>query len=80
MADEAQPVDRKRELQLSTLKDDGTLVLLNPDGSTYDDLKLPDNDTGKRIKKLYDLGHIFNVVVQTDDDGKDEVVDVVGTS
>jgi hypothetical protein len=46
----------------SSLKDDGTLVLINPDGTTNDTLKNPDNDTGKRIKKLYDLGHVLSML------------------
>lgn len=35
------------------ITDDGFLSLMSDDGSTKDDVKLPDNEIGEKITKLY---------------------------
>lgn len=35
------------------IQDDGFLSLMSDDGSTKDDVKLPDNEVGEKINKLF---------------------------
>lgn len=41
-------------LQLNDIQNDGFLALMNDNGDTREDLKLPDNDLGKEIKTRFD--------------------------
>merc|ERR1711879_1061857 len=60
------PVVRRREYQLLDVTDDGFLSLMHDDGSTKDDVKVPDGETGDKIKKLFqDDGKDTNVIVLT---------------
>ncbi|KAI4732249.1 hypothetical protein E4T50_17166 [Aureobasidium sp. EXF-12298] len=43
----------RREYQLLDITDDGFLSLMLDDGSTKDDVKVPDNEIGERINKLF---------------------------
>lgn len=50
--------------KLIDITDDGFLSLLTSDGSTKDDLKLPEDEIGQQIRTMFD-------------DGKDVVISVV---
>ncbi|ATY60278.1 Translation elongation factor, IF5A [Cordyceps militaris CM01] len=43
----------RREYQLLDVSDDGFLSLMNDDGDTKDDVKMPDGEVGEKIKKLF---------------------------
>jgi len=43
----------RREYQLLDITDDGFLSLMGEDGSTKDDVKMPDGETGDKINKLF---------------------------
>ncbi|KAJ6444244.1 eukaryotic translation initiation factor 5A [Purpureocillium lavendulum] len=43
----------RREYQLLDISDDGFLSLMNDDGDTKDDVKMPDNEIGDKINKLF---------------------------
>jgi len=45
--------------------DDGFLSLMDDNGETKDDLKLPNNDLGKEIQQKFDNGDSFMVTVLT---------------
>ncbi|KAF2479436.1 eukaryotic translation initiation factor 5A-2 [Neohortaea acidophila] len=56
----------RREYQLLDITDDGFLSLMSDDGSTKDDVKVPDGDVGDKITKLFtDDGKDTNVIVLT---------------
>jgi translation initiation factor 5A len=56
----------RREYQLLDISDDGFLSLMSDDGSTKDDVKVPDGDVGDKINKLFrDDGKDVSVVVLT---------------
>merc|ERR1712059_176435 len=56
----------RREYQLLDITDDGFLSLMSDDGTTKDDVKMPDGETGDKIKKLFqDDGKDTNVIVLT---------------
>ncbi|GAB0147258.1 translation initiation factor eIF5A [Epichloe bromicola] len=55
----------RREYQLLDI-DDGFLSLMGEDGSTKDDVKIPDGDVGEKIIKLFQTeSKDTNVVVLT---------------
>ncbi|KKY20846.1 putative eukaryotic translation initiation factor 5a-2 [Phaeomoniella chlamydospora] len=43
----------RREYQLLDISEDGFLSLMSEDGSTKDDVKLPDGEVGDKINKLF---------------------------
>ncbi|UNI22062.1 translation initiation factor eIF5A [Purpureocillium takamizusanense] len=43
----------RREFQLLDISDDGFLSLMNDDGDTKDDVRLPDGEIGDKINKLF---------------------------
>jgi len=47
------PNVRRQEYQLIDITDDGFLNLFTDDGSTKDDVRLPEGETGDKIKKLF---------------------------
>ncbi|KAG5662309.1 hypothetical protein KAF25_004727 [Fusarium avenaceum] len=56
----------RREYQLLDISDDGFLSLMTDDGDTKDDVPVPDNDIGAKIKKLFqEDGKDTNVIVLT---------------
>jgi len=60
------PNVRRTEFQLLDVTDDGFLSLMSDDGSTKDDVKLPDGEIGDKINKLFnDEGKDTNVIVLT---------------
>merc|ERR1712130_161252 len=50
------PNVNRTEYTLLDISDDGFLSLLLPDGSTKEDLRLPTNDDGDKIRELFDAG------------------------
>jgi len=57
------PNVRRQEYQLIDIDDD-FLSLMTDDGSTKDDVKLPDNDLGKKINKAFkEEGKELNVII-----------------
>eukprot|EP01134_Creolimax_fragrantissima_P000598 CFRG0598T1 len=56
------PIVKRRDFQLLDI-DDGFLSLMNDDGTTKDDLKLPENDLGKEIQEKFDDGTDIQVTV-----------------
>jgi translation initiation factor 5A len=56
----------RREFQLLDISDDGFLSLMNDDGDTKDDVKLPDGEIGEKINRLFKVEEKdTNVVVLT---------------
>ncbi|GAO15737.1 hypothetical protein UVI_02043340 [Ustilaginoidea virens] len=55
----------RREYQLLDISDDGFLSLMNDDGDTKDDVKMPDGEIGEKITKLFKV------------DEKDTMTDVI---
>jgi translation initiation factor 5A len=56
----------RREFQLLDISDDGFLSLMNDDGDTKDDVKLPDGEVGEKINRLFKIDEKdTNVVVLT---------------
>ncbi|PSN71272.1 translation initiation factor eIF-5A [Corynespora cassiicola Philippines] len=56
----------RREYQLLDVTDDGFLSLMLDDGSTKDDVKVPDGEIGDRINKMFvEEGKDLNVIVLT---------------
>ncbi|PSK36195.1 eukaryotic translation initiation factor 5A [Elsinoe australis] len=56
----------RREYQLLDVTDDGFLSLMSEDGSTKDDVKVPDGEVGDKINKLFtEDGKDTNVIVLT---------------
>ncbi|KAF2154081.1 eukaryotic translation initiation factor 5A-2 [Myriangium duriaei CBS 260.36] len=56
----------RREYQLLDVTDDGFLSLMSEDGSTKDDVKLPDGEVGDKINKMFtEDGKDTNVIVLT---------------
>ncbi|KIH88948.1 translation initiation factor 5A [Sporothrix brasiliensis 5110] len=47
------PNVKRSEYQLLDISDDGFLSLMNDDGDTKDDVKLPDGEVGEKITKLF---------------------------
>jgi len=43
----------RREYQLLDITDDGFLSLMSEDGSTKDDVKMPEGEVGEKIEKLF---------------------------
>ncbi|KAL9626256.1 MAG: hypothetical protein Q9164_007914 [Protoblastenia rupestris] len=43
----------RKEYQLLDVTDDGFLSLMSDDGSTKDDVKVPDGEVGDKIEKLF---------------------------
>jgi translation initiation factor 5A len=43
----------RREFQLLDISDDGFLSLMNDDGDTKDDVRMPDGEVGEKINKLF---------------------------
>merc|ERR1712130_596451 len=50
------PNVNRTEYTLLDISDDGFLSLLLSDGSTKEDLRLPTNDDGDKIRELFDAG------------------------
>merc|ERR1719498_694566 len=50
------PNVNRTEYTLLDISDDGFLSLLLPDGSTKEDLRLPTNEDGDKIRNLFDHG------------------------
>merc|ERR1712159_604600 len=48
-----QPVVFRDDFQLADIDDEGYVSLMREDGTTKDDLKLPENDVGELIRKDY---------------------------
>ncbi|KAK7518075.1 translation protein SH3-like domain-containing protein [Phyllosticta citricarpa] len=60
------PNVRRSEYQLLDVTDDGFLSLMSDDGSTKDDVKVPENEVGDKINKLFtEEGKDTNVVILT---------------
>jgi translation initiation factor 5A len=60
------PNVRRQEFQLLDVTDDGFLSLMSDDGSTKDDVKVPEGEVGDKIKRLFtEEGKDTNVVVLT---------------
>ncbi|KAJ5121986.1 hypothetical protein N7448_003116 [Penicillium atrosanguineum] len=60
------PHVQRTEYQLLDITDDGFLSLMKEDGDTKDDVKVPDNDIGQRITKLFkDEEKDTNVIIQS---------------
>ncbi|OAX77013.1 eukaryotic translation initiation factor 5A [Emergomyces africanus] len=56
----------RKEYQLLDITDDGFLSLMSDDGTTKDDVKLPDGEVGDKIEKLFRVEEKdTNVVVLT---------------
>lgn len=56
----------RREYQLLDISDDGFLSLMNDDGDTKDDVRMPDGEIGEKITKLFKTEEKdTNVVVLT---------------
>ncbi|KAL8739762.1 MAG: hypothetical protein Q9190_007465 [Brigantiaea leucoxantha] len=56
----------RREYQLLDVSDDGFLSLMNDDGDTKDDVKVPDGEVGDKIHKLFRVEEKdINVIVLT---------------
>ncbi|KAL1957446.1 hypothetical protein VTO42DRAFT_6014 [Malbranchea cinnamomea] len=56
----------RKEYQLIDITDDGFLSLMAEDGSTKDDVKLPEGEVGEKIKRLFTVEEKeTNVVVLT---------------
>jgi len=60
------PNVRRQEYQLLDVTDDNFLSLMSEDGTTKDDVKVPEGEVGDKIKKLFqDDGKDTNVIVLT---------------
>jgi len=60
------PKVSRQEYQLLDITDDDYLSLMKEDGDTKDDVKLPDNEIGQRITKLFkEEEKDVNVIIQT---------------
>jgi translation initiation factor 5A len=60
------PHVQRTEYQLLDITDDGYLSLMKEDGDTKDDVKVPDNEIGQRITKLFkDEEKDTNVIIQS---------------
>ncbi|KAF1850742.1 translation initiation factor eIF-5A [Cucurbitaria berberidis CBS 394.84] len=60
------PNVRRQEYQLLDVTDDGFLSLMSDDGTTKDDVKIPDGEVGEKIHKLFtEDGKDINVIVLT---------------
>ena len=57
------PNVKRADYQVVDISDDSFLSLLNADGSTKDDLKVPEGEIGERIKALFDDGKDVYVTV-----------------
>ncbi|CAK7231943.1 translation initiation factor eIF5A [Sporothrix bragantina] len=56
----------RREYQLLDISDDGFLSLMNDDGDTKDDVKMPEGEIGEKINKLFKVDEKdTNVVILT---------------
>ncbi|EQK98007.1 Translation elongation factor IF5A [Ophiocordyceps sinensis CO18] len=56
----------RREYQLLHISDDGFLSLMNDDGDTKDDVRMPDGEIGEKINKLFKIDEKdTNVVILT---------------
>jgi len=56
----------RKEFQLLDISEDGFLSLMHDDGSTKDDVKVPDGEVGERITRLFrDEEKDVNVIVLT---------------
>ncbi|KAI9892867.1 MAG: Eukaryotic translation initiation factor 5A [Vezdaea aestivalis] len=55
----------RSEYQLLDVSDDGFLNLMNDNGETKDDVKVPEGETGDKIKRLFGEGKDLNVIVLT---------------
>ncbi|KAK2603779.1 translation initiation factor eIF5A [Conoideocrella luteorostrata] len=56
----------RREYQLLDISDDGFLSLMNDDGDTKDDVKMPDGEVGEKINKLFKVDEKdTNVIILT---------------
>ncbi|KAH7371388.1 translation protein SH3-like domain-containing protein [Pyrenochaeta sp. MPI-SDFR-AT-0127] len=60
------PNVRRQEYQLLDVTDDGFLSLMSDDGTTKDDVKVPDGEVGDKINKMFtEDGKDTNVIVLT---------------
>jgi len=57
------PEVTRNDYQLIDCADDGFVSLMNPDGTTKDDLKLPEGDLGKQILEDFKAGRDVTVSV-----------------
>ncbi|KAJ5231711.1 eukaryotic translation initiation factor 5A [Penicillium citrinum] len=56
----------RKEYQLLDITDDDFLSLMKDDGDTKDDVKVPDNEVGQRIVKMFrEEEKDVNVIIQT---------------
>ncbi|GAB1204026.1 HYP2 [Aspergillus pseudonomiae] len=56
------PFVKRTEYQLLNI-DDGFLNLMNENGDSKDDVKLPDGELGDRIQTMFDDGKDCNVII-----------------
>ncbi|KAF1939802.1 translation initiation factor eIF-5A [Clathrospora elynae] len=60
------PNVRRQEYMLIDVTDDGFLSLMSDDGTTKDDVKVPDGEVGDKIKKMFtDEGKDTSIIVLT---------------
>ncbi|KAF6821592.1 eukaryotic translation initiation factor 5a-2 [Colletotrichum musicola] len=60
------PNVQRREYQLLDISDDGFLSLMNDDGDTKDDVRVPDGEIGEKINRLFKIEEKdTNVVILT---------------
>ncbi|TDZ16628.1 Eukaryotic translation initiation factor 5A [Colletotrichum sidae] len=60
------PNVQRREYQLLDISDDGYLSLMNDDGDTKDDVRVPDGEVGEKINRLFKVEEKdTNVVILT---------------
>jgi len=60
------PNVRRQEYQLVDVSDDGFLSLMDDNGETKDDVKMPDGEAGEKIQKLFvEENKDTNVIVLT---------------
>merc|ERR1712217_428180 len=57
------PNVNRTEYQLLDISEDGFLSLMKPDGTTKDDLKLPEGEDGEKLQALFDDGKEVLVTV-----------------
>jgi len=56
----------RKEYQLLDISEDGFLNLMSEDGSTKDDVKMPDGEVGEKIEKMFKIDEKdTNVIVLT---------------
>uniref|UniRef100_A0A8H7ND30 Translation initiation factor 5A C-terminal domain-containing protein n=1 Tax=Bionectria ochroleuca TaxID=29856 RepID=A0A8H7ND30_BIOOC len=70
----------RREYQLLDISDDGFLSLMNDDGDTKDDVRMPDGEVGDKITKLFKTDEKDTNVVILTSMGEEAAVEAKGGS